>query len=309
LHAAIELDLFTRIAHGADTASKLAAEMEVPLNGIRLLCEFLTDAGLLDQADEQLKLTEDAAAFLVRDSPFFLADAGRVLTSVPLLRNFEKLPETVRAGRAVVSGESAIACTPDWFSAARAVTDLEKASQAFADKIEFPGPPALKILDVGVLDGAFGIALGRRYPESVIVALDHPAALERAQQNADAAGLGTRYQNIAGDPLLVPLGLEYDAAVVAGSLHRFDSTQINSLFMRLHFALKKTGQFILLEPLLGEGAAPVDSGFRLNVLAATARGDLYSLADVKKMLEATGFQVAGVEPLPAACATLVKARP
>jgi len=52
----------------------------------------------------------------------------------------------------------------------------------------------LKILEIGARDGAFGIALGLRFPNSVVVALDSQDALKTAQRNADAAKLGTRYQ-------------------------------------------------------------------------------------------------------------------
>ena len=45
LNTAIELELFTRIAHGADTAHRIASELEVPERGIRLLCDSLGRRG------------------------------------------------------------------------------------------------------------------------------------------------------------------------------------------------------------------------------------------------------------------------
>ncbi len=70
LNTAIELDLFTRIAHGADTAATIAGEIGVPVRGIRLLCDYLASAGMLEKEDEQLKLTGDAyARFLDKEVP------------------------------------------------------------------------------------------------------------------------------------------------------------------------------------------------------------------------------------------------
>src|SRR5215467_6239385 len=72
LHTAIELELFTRIAHGTDTAASLAEEIGIPVRGVRLLCEYLVSVGLLDKQDETLKLTDDVRLYLDKKSPAFL---------------------------------------------------------------------------------------------------------------------------------------------------------------------------------------------------------------------------------------------
>jgi ubiquinone/menaquinone biosynthesis C-methylase UbiE len=308
LNTAIELDLFTRIAHGTDTASKIAAELAVPVRGIRLLCEYLAGAGLLEKEDEQLKLSEDVALFLDKKSSSYLGSTVGVLYSSALLHGYERLTESVRAGRA---GEPDATTRPEWFDVARGMTGPGAAAKPFAEAVTFPAGQPVKILDIAARDGAFGIALGVRYADSVIVALDCPEALKAAQENAEAAKLGTRYQNIPGDPLLAPLGREYDAVLIADSLYQFDESQITSLMMRIHYALKKTGQLYILE-FLSEDSPEFRrefAGMRLNMLAATSKGDAYSLADLKGMLEASGFRGVEAQPLAAARATLVTARP
>jgi precorrin-6B methylase 2 len=311
LQTAIELDLFTRIAHGTDTAHKIANELNIPVRGVRLLCEYLTAAGILQKEDEQLKVSADCAAFLDRKSASYIGDAVRALKSPELLRDFERLTDSVRAGKSVTSTSASVDGRPAWFDLARGLASPAGTAAVFADAVNLPTGQPLKILDIGAHDGLFGIALAVRYPKSVMVALDSPKALQLAQQNADAAKLGTRYQNIPGDPLEAPLGLAYDAVMIAESLYRFDASQITSLLMRIHYALKKTGQVIILECLSGDTAEFLRefAGFRLNLLAATPRGDAYSVADVKGMLESSGFKSVETQPLLAARATLVTARP
>ena len=94
LNTAIELQLFTRIAHGGDTVNRIAAELGVSARKIKLLCDYLAGAGLIINDGEGLQLAPDAAMFLDQRSPSYLGDAACKLYSTPLLRGFERL--TVR---------------------------------------------------------------------------------------------------------------------------------------------------------------------------------------------------------------------
>ena len=307
----MELDLFTRIAHGVDTVHKIAGELGVPVRGVRLLCEHLAATGIIEKEDDLLRLTPESAAFLDRKSPKYVGSALECLNAPPVLRDFARLTDTVRAGKSVSVDAAAFKGRPDWFQAARGVADPAAAAALFAEAVTFPEGSSLKILDMGAQDGLFGIALANRYPKSVIVALDSPEALRAAQVNADAATLRTRFQNIPGNPLDAPLGMEYDAVILAEKLYQFEPPQITTLFMRIRYALKKSGHLVILEFLSDETpeSAREFAGFRLNLLASTPRGDAYTQAEVKGMLESSGFKVVDVRPLPAVRATLVTARP
>jgi ubiquinone/menaquinone biosynthesis C-methylase UbiE len=302
LNTAIELELFTRIAHGADTANRIASELSAPVRGIRLLCDYLAVAGLIVKDGEELKLAADAAMFLDKRSPSYLGGAAGKLYSTPLLRGFERLTEYVRAHE---PGERD-KVEPESLDLARGVADRAAAARAFCDLLVFPGGP-LKILDVGGRDGTYGIAIAARYPEAVVVAADRPAALKIAHKNAARAGLGTRYQNIPGDLLAMPFGRGFDAALCTGGLYQLDAAQIELLLKRIRDGLKKTGQLIILEFLAED--RPEYAGFGLTMLTATRRGGPYSLAEVKDILRLSGFTFLESRPLPAAHATLITARP
>lgn len=309
LNTAIELELFTRIAHGTDTAHKIANELDIPVRGVRLLCEYLASTGLIEKEDEQLRLTGDVALYLDKKSPAYLGSTLGVLYTPPLLRGFEHLTESVRAGRSANIEEPKSNGRPEWIDLARGLTDPAVRLKAFAETVNLPAGQRLKILDLGARDGAFGIAIAARYPNSIIVALDSPEALHAAQKNADAAKLGTRYQNVPGDPMVAQFGMEYDAVVIADHLYQFEPSQITSLLMRIHHALKKTGQLFILEFLSNDSPEFIRefSGYRLNVLAANPNGEVYSVGEMKGMIESSGFHSVHAQPLPAACATLLTA--
>jgi ubiquinone/menaquinone biosynthesis C-methylase UbiE len=303
LNTAIELELFTRIAHGNDTANKLAAELSVPVRGIKLLCDYLASAGLIIKDGEGLKLPADTAMFLDKRSPSYLGGVAGSLYSTRLLRGFERLTEFVRGDAGTVEP---ITIKPDWFDAGRGVMDLAGAARAFADAVILPGGP-VKVLDVGAGNGAYGIAIAEKYPEAIIVAVDRPAPLRSAQMNGARAKLGTRYQNIPGDFLTMPLGTAYDAAILTDRLYQLEPAQSELLLSQIRFALKNSGQLLILE-FLSEGR-PEYAGFSLTMLTAAPHGRAYSMAEVRDLLRLADFRSVESQSLPAAHATLLTARP
>src|SRR5436305_8466689 len=72
LRGAVELDLFTKIGEGNQTAETLARSCNASERGIRILCDFFTIHGLLTKTDGAYALTIDSATFLDRRSPAYL---------------------------------------------------------------------------------------------------------------------------------------------------------------------------------------------------------------------------------------------
>src|ERR1700690_1497391 len=72
LKAALELDLFTAIGEGAQTADALAEHLKVAPRGARILCDYLVVIGFLTKQGAQYGLTPDSAVFLNRRSPAYL---------------------------------------------------------------------------------------------------------------------------------------------------------------------------------------------------------------------------------------------
>ena len=72
LRAAIELDVFTPLASGPQSARELAAVCNASERGIRILADYLSIMGLLEKKDERYSLTVDSSVFLNRKSPAYL---------------------------------------------------------------------------------------------------------------------------------------------------------------------------------------------------------------------------------------------
>src|SRR5260370_14544088 len=85
LLTAIELDVFSAIGAGANTAAALAAKTGASEKGARVLCDYLTIQGFLAKEQGRYALTQESAICLDRKPPpclastpgFFRAYRGR----------------------------------------------------------------------------------------------------------------------------------------------------------------------------------------------------------------------------------------
>jgi hypothetical protein len=297
-NSAVDLDLFTRIAHGRDSAAQLAAELGVPVHGIECLCDFLACEGYLIRQGARFALPEDVARFLDRTAPGFLAAEVESAYSPAILDRFRNLTECVRNGGPATSLKG-----PSCFDAAQA--------EALANAIELPCGVPLKVLHLEAGSGLTGITLATRYPDAVVVAADGPEALRIAQAHADKAKLSTRYQNIPGDPLKLLTGRDYDAVLLATELYHRTPAQIESLLQKSADALKTTGKLYLFDFLsdASEEFASDRTTDRLLMLLTVKRGRPYSIDDIKGMLVGCRFKDIESIRVQGTLGTLVTATP
>src|SRR5437899_11109959 len=109
LKAAIELDLFTAIGEGAETAPALAQRCRASERGTRILCDYLVAIGFLSKDGSRYSLTADSAMFLDRRSPTFIASAAGFLGPPLLSEGFTGVAAAVRHVAPVTSEEGTLA--------------------------------------------------------------------------------------------------------------------------------------------------------------------------------------------------------
>src|SRR5215470_1585816 len=98
ISSAIELDIFTAVAAGHNTAKALAAERRVAERGVRILCDFLVVNGFLRKSGDQYSLSEDSAVFLDSRSPAYMGSCVKFLLTDEIRQSFHDLTNAVRRG-------------------------------------------------------------------------------------------------------------------------------------------------------------------------------------------------------------------
>jgi hypothetical protein len=175
LKTAIELDVFTVIGEGAQTAAAIALRCEASERGVRILCDYLSTIGLLTKSAARYQLTQVAAAFLSKRSPAYLGTTARFLLRPELKTNFENLTEAVRRGGVPPSADNSVSDNNRvWVEFARSMGPMMMpAAEAIADLVD-GSSGSLSVLDIAAGHGLFGIAIAQRNPHAEITAVDWP---------------------------------------------------------------------------------------------------------------------------------------
>lgn len=302
LKAAIELEVFTAIGEGNQTAADIAKRTNAAERGIRILCDNLCIMGFLSKNDDKYALTQDSAIFLDKRSPAYIGGATEFLLSPMLTDGFKSLTEAVRKGGTAVSDEGTVSSdNPIWVKFARGMAPMMMmASQQIATLVDPQADKPLKVLDIAAGHGVFGIAFARNNPNAEIVAVDWPNVLKVATENAEKMGVGDRHRKIEGDAFEVDFGSDYDLVLLTNFLHHFDPAMNETLLRKVHAALKPDGRAITLEFVPNEDriSPPDAAAFSLVMLSGTRAGDAYTFAELDTMMTNAGFKRNTIHPLP-----------
>ena len=302
LKAAIELDIFTTIADGADRANVIAQRVNAAERGVRILCDYMAIQGFLTKTDDRFALTQESAIFLNRHSPAYMGTLANFLASESSKKNFDDLTESVKkGGTTVAQGDNTKPNDDFWVTFARNMAPLTGVSSGFiAELAGAKEGKACKVLDIAAGHGMFGITIAKHNPNAQITAVDWAPVLEVAKENAVAAGVADRVSMRPGSAFEADLGEGYDTALLTNIFHHFDIPTCEKLMRRVHASLKPGGKAITLEFVPNEDRVtpPMAAAFSLIMLANTDGGDAYTLAQYEKMFRNAGFVKTTLHPVP-----------
>lgn len=304
LKAAIDLDIFTAVGEGADTAAAIAESRGVADRGARILCDYMTVLQFLGKEDGRYRLTPEAEVFLDRRSPAYLGGMAGFLEGPHLLDAFRDLTESVRRGGTTLPAQGSM--TPEhemWEEFARGMASMARPmSEVVASIVGAEAMETCKVLDIAAGHGLYGIAFARRNPRAEVYAADWKNVLPFARANAEAAGVASRFHEIPGDAFDVDFGEGYDLVLLTNFFHHFDPPTCVRLMRKVHAALKDGGRAVTLEFVPDENrvAPPAAATFALVMLAGTPAGDAYTFAEFERMFREAGFARSESHPTAAA---------
>lgn len=312
LKGAIELDIFTIIAGGRETARAIAEQAGASERGVRILCDYLTVIGFLTKQGDSYGLSPDSAFFLDRNSPAYAGGTLEFLHAPMMLEAFGDIAATVRKGGTIVGEEGSVSPeNPVWERFARAMAPMAAVSAgAMAGIVEVPTDRSFRILDIAAGHGLFGITFASRHPNVEVYALDWPGVLKVASENAARFGVADRHHTIPGSAFDVDLGTGYDLALITNFLHHFDAATCTSLMGKIHRSLAPQGRAVTLEFIPDEDriSPPAPAAFAMVMLASTAAGDAYTFSEYEKIMSDAGFSGNELIRLPQSPQSLIISR-
>jgi O-methyltransferase domain/Dimerisation domain len=309
LRAAIEVGLFGALGQGPADAATLAERCESSHRGIRILCDFLTIAGLVQKTGSVYSHSPTSAVFLDPKSPTCLASTARFLGRPTIQQPFEHLTDIVRTGTTSLPGQGSVEPNnPAWVEFAHSMAPMMAPMAGPLATMALEGMHGpVSVLDIAAGHGLFGIEIAKQNPQAQITAVDWPIVLEVAQTNARHAGVASRWHTRPGSAFEVDYGGPHDAALLTNFLHHFDHDTCVSLLKKVHRSLRKGGRAATLEFVPNEDrvSPPVPAAFAMTMLASTPSGDAYTLKELERMYHAAGFTDVSAHPLPAGAHTIV----
>jgi SAM-dependent methyltransferase len=293
LKTAIELDLFTAIGQGIDSTAALAKNCQASQRGIRTLCDYLVVNGFLAKNDQRYELMPDSAIFLNKQSPAYLGSAVQFLTLPELMDAFKDLTAIVRNGGSLQGDATTTEPdSPKWVAFARSMAPLQTlAAEGLAEILDAGAGAKWKVLDIAAGHGMYGLTIAKHNPNAEIYAVDWPRVLDVAKENAQAAGVASRYHTLPGNAFEVDFGKDYDLALLTGFLHHFDPAAIEKLLRKIYPALKPSGATATVEFVPNEDrvSPPTQAAFSMVMLGSTRAGDAYPFSEYERMFRAAGF--------------------
>jgi 2-polyprenyl-3-methyl-5-hydroxy-6-metoxy-1,4-benzoquinol methylase len=302
LKSAIQLDLFTSIGEGNGTSAALAGKCGITERGARILCDYLTISGLLAKADGVYALTRDSAVFLDRRSPACIGSIADFLTLPTSIEAFMNLTETLRSGGVNLREKNAAdPDNPIWLEFAHAMKPLMiMPANEIAAMLDSDAGEQWKVLDIAAGHGMFGITIAEQNPNAQIFALDSVGVLKIARENAEAAGITSRYHLLPGDAFNLELGSSYNVILLTNFLHHFDMPTIEPFLRKVHAALAPGGRVVTLEfvPNNDRVTPPITASFSMVMLGQTVGGDAYTFVEFERMFRNAGFSSSALFAMP-----------
>jgi ubiquinone/menaquinone biosynthesis C-methylase UbiE len=301
LKAAIQLEIFTAIGEGNQTAAGIARRCQAAERGTRILCDALVIMGFLKKDASSYSLTRDSAVFLDRKSPAYLGTAIQFLGAPQAVEGFQGLAAAVRKGGTVVDHDGTEPEHPMWVDFARGMAPMMKMpAEMIAKLLKADEGKKWKVLGLAVGHGLFEITLARHNPNAEVWGVDWPNVLGVASENAAASGVSGRYHTIPGSAFDVEYGTDYDLVMITNFLHHFDVSTCEKLLAKVRAALKPGGRAVILEFVPNEDrvSPPIPAQFSLIMLAETPAGDAYTFSELQRMLRNAGYSSVENHPLP-----------
>ncbi|WP_395714942.1 methyltransferase [Reyranella sp.] len=295
LMAAVELEVFTAIAHGHDTIALAAKAVGISARNAERLLTALTAMTLLTRDGERFANAPDVQRFLVKDGERY---AGPwILFTKPRWTAYGELAQRLRSPTESRLGayESFTVEDARRYHAATYSIGMG-AARLFSRSVDMTGRKLL--LDLGGGSGAYSIVATRTYPGLKAIVLDLPPVTVVANEYIAANGAADRVSTLPGDFTRTPFPQGVDVVVMASNLPQYEPDLIRLVVGKAFAALAPGGEMHLVgETLHDDRRGPLSAAlWGLNEAVYGSTGQAHTESEVKGYLEGAGFRDVVIHP-------------
>lgn len=310
LFAAIELDLFSQIAAGADTVPVIAQNLGISSLNAERLITMCVGCNLLTRKGDTFANAPDVARYLVKGEPGY---AGPwMLFTKPEWAGWGNLSDHLRNQEPPAQTGMYEDFTVDDARRYHAATYSigMGAGRRFVRQVDLS--ERRKLLDLGGGSGAYSIAAAKAYPELTATVFDLPPVTVVTAEYVAEHNLSDRISTQAGDFTRDPFPENIDAVIMASNLPQYGPKLISMVIQKAFDALVPGGEMHLVGEMLDDDrSGPLDAAiWGLGETLSNSTGLAHSRADCIGYLSEAGFtEVTAQEFIPGVLARVSGTKP
>ncbi|HUA61870.1 MAG TPA: methyltransferase [Verrucomicrobiae bacterium] len=304
LLSAVEMGLFTELAHGGEPLETLGGRLGLHPRAARDFLDTLVALGFLARREGRYSNTPDTDWFLDRRKPSYV---GGILEMANhrLYRFWGHLTEAVRTGKPqneMRTGDAPLfetlyadpARLREFLAAMSGIS--RGAAQAIAAK--FPWRDYHTLVDVGTAQGDTAAQIALAHPHIRGTGFDLAEVGPIFEEYVESLGLGQRLRFSAGSFFDSALP-EADVIIMGHILHDWNLDIKKMLIRKAYDAVPAGGAMIVFEALIDDDRSANAFGLMmsLNMLLETPGGFDYTGADCQGWMREAGFRETRVEHL------------
>lgn len=288
LHAAVKLDVFTKLGSAALESTEIAESLGGDQRGVSMLLDALAAMRLLAKADGKYSNTPEAQAFLSKDSEQYIG--FMIMHHHHLVESWSRLDGAVLSGEPIRGGAS--------FEMEAFLQSFLMGMHTLARQLAPMVSEALdlshrhRFLDLGGGPGTYAIHFCTKNPGLRATVFDLPTTRPFAEETIEKAGLADRIDFLAGSYLEDTIPGAYDVAWLSQILHGEGPDNCRLIIEKAVSALEPGGMIVVHEFLLEDSRdGPLFPAlFSLNMLLATTDGQAYAEGEIREMLAGAGVK-------------------
>ncbi len=288
LHAAVKLDLFTRIGRTPKSAGRLASKIGADERALSRLLNALSAMGLLHKQNTEYANTESGITLLSRESEHYIG--YMILHHHHLFESWGKLDRSVVTGEPVRERDFVDEKTYresfllGMFNNAMGIAPKLVPQIDLSDRRRF--------LDLGGGPGTYAVFFCKQYPNLRATVFDLESTRPFAERIFQRFGMKNRISFHGGDYLQDDIPKGHDVVWLSHVLHAEGPEDCRYLIKKAVSALDPGGLILVHDFILDDTLdAPLFPAlFSLNMLLRTPKGQSYSERQITHMLLEAGVR-------------------
>lgn len=304
LLSAVEIGVFTELAHGAQSYETLRGRLGLHARSARDFLDALVALGFLGRAGDVYANTAETDRFLDRGKPSYIGGILEMANS-RLYPHWSHLTEALRTGQPQneMKGGGGDPFESLYAEPARlrqflsAMTGVSRGANLTIAR-SLPWEQYRSFADIGTAQGDLATQIALAQPHLRGIGFDLPEVAPIFEEYVAAAGAADRLTFQPGDFFKQDLP-KADVILMGHILHDWDLPTKRMLVRKAYDALPTGGTFMAYDAIIDDARASNAFGLlmSLNMLVETSGGFDYTGAECTAWMREAGFSSARVAPL------------